>query len=509
MTINERYFRKPESDSIRSKAIKGAGATIYAQIALQSVSVAVTIIMARLLTPSDYGMVTMVNIFVLLLQNFGINGFTETILNADTLDHRQASSLFWIQVFSSSILMTLLMACSSLLAYFYKTPQLKMITIVMSTSILFSGMSTINTAILIRNLQFGKTAIIRLASVVLSGIVAVTLAGNGGGYYSIVTRRVCETFVLVIGAWIACAWRPGLPAINHQIIKMVRYGITIYGNFLLNYFSRNLDKMLIGKFLGPQQLGSYDRAYYLSTLPASQVAAPLSQVGVATLSRLRTEPEKFRKYFGNVLSLLTFSGLFLSTVLSVSGYDLILFLLGPEWSVAGKVFACFSPSIGIIVVYQMNTWLHLSLGESGRLIRWNLFSFLLVLCGYCIGLPFGAIGVAVAYSVSYIWILVPSIWYAGRPLRMTWHEIVAPMWKYFLSWLITVSFFMIAYTKIPFFHHHMGSFPVVARIMIYAFSSGALYLLIVVTIHGGIDPIMNFIRIAKEMAPFPASVKRA
>ncbi|MFX1590784.1 MAG: oligosaccharide flippase family protein, partial [Promethearchaeota archaeon] len=205
-----------------------------------------TIVLARLLTPADFGLVAMVTVFSLLLRNFGMRGFTEAIIQSEVINHKKISTLFWIHVVISFSLALIFISLSPLIAWFYKEPRLVSITIVIALSFIFSALSTQHLALLKRNMEFYKIAANEISAAAISCVVAIVLAWQGGGYWSLVARRVVPIVAMAVGAWILCGWLPGLPVRGTGVKPMLKFGINTYGNFATNYFSRNLDKVLIG-----------------------------------------------------------------------------------------------------------------------------------------------------------------------------------------------------------------------------------------------------------------------
>src|SRR5205823_4983235 len=125
-----------------------------------------------------------------------------------------------------------------------------------------------------------------------------------------------------------------------------------------------LDNLLVGWRLGPGSLGLYKKAYDLFVLPVNQLSAPLTSVAVSTLSRLKTQPSQYRRYFLTAFSLLAFVGMGMGADLTLIGRDLIRLLLGPRWDESGRIFCIFAPGIGLMVLYGTHGWLHLSIGRA-------------------------------------------------------------------------------------------------------------------------------------------------
>lgn len=499
---NHEYFSTDHLKSdLKRQAVRGAGATVFSQILGSGTQIIGAVILARLLIPEDFGLVAMVTAFSLLLQNFGVNGFTEAIIQQEVVNHKQISTLFWINVGFSLSLTLLFMASAPLIALFYKEPRLKSITIAISFSIIFAGMSTQHLALLKRQMRFYSTSANSLGSSLISVIIAITLAWWGWGYWAIVARRLSLPLITTVGAWILCPWRPGLPSLRTDVLPMLKFAVNTYGNFTMNYFSRNLDKILIGWRYSTQSLGYYDRAYHLFVMPVNQLSAPLASVSLATLSRLRNDPKKYHKYYLEAISILSFIGMPLSATLTLIGKDMILLLLGPQWSKAGQIFTVFGPAVGIMLIYSTNGWLHLSLGKADRWFRWAIMAFIVTALCFIIGLQFGTLGVAIAYSASFYILIGPCLWYAGKPIRLKLTSIVSTIWKYFVSALFAglISFFILHFFDLT--SNIFIGLNIFLRLLLSSFLCIIIYLILVVAFYRSMKPITRFISVLRDMMP--------
>jgi len=504
-TVNNKYESFFDTDhlktNLKSRAMRGAGATIFANAFSFFVHFFSTIILARLLTPIDFGLITMVTTFSLLLQNFGGNGFTEAIIQKEDINHKMISTLFWVNGAIMSVLTILLILMAPFLAWFYNSPQLKTITVGVAISIIAAGMSTIHMAILRRNMQFYLTSGIEVAARTLSILVAIILAWTGWGYWALVANIVIYPLVVAISGWLFCGWRPGKRGPFREILPILKFALHIYGNFTLNYFSRNIDKLLIGWRHGAQPLGYYKKAYDLFALPANQLISPLSNVALSALSRLVHEPEKYHRYYLNALSIIAFIGMPLSAMLTLAGKDIILLVLGPQWTKAGEIFCYFGTSIGIMLIYGTQGWLHLSLGRPDRWLRWGIFECFTTSAFFIVGLPFGAEGVAIGYSISFYILAAPCLMYAGKPINLPLTHIISSTWRYFAAALLAgLISFTILY-KINFIFSIFAHFNVFFRIIIASTLCLTLYLIMIVLFYQSLNPIKQFLSTVHQMLP--------
>jgi len=193
------------------------------------------------------------------------------------------------------------------------------------------------------------------------------------------------------------------------------FGGHLTGFNFINYFARNLDNILIGKFWGPQSLGLYSKAYSLLMLPLQQINSPISAVAIPTLSRLQKEPERYRRYYLGALSLITFITFpFVMFMIVMSG-DIIHIVLGEQWIKASPIFSALGLAAILQPVSNTTGWLFISQNRAKHMFQWGLIGGSLTIVSIIIGLLWGAIGVAVSYALSGIFIRTPLLfWIVGR-----------------------------------------------------------------------------------------------
>lgn len=492
---------------LKTRALRGATVSVISQLLMFVIQTGGTILLARLLMPGDFGLVTMVLSISLLLQNFGVNGFTEAIIQKDIINHGQISTLFWINAGISLLLALLFVGSAPVIVWFYKEPRLYGITVAIASSILFAGLSTQHLALLKRNMQFNKISINNVIGTTISSIAPIFLAWWGWGYWALVAKWVLAPLMITIGAWILCDWRPGLPARRTGVRPMLRFAFHAYGNFVMSYLRRNIDKILIGRTFGSQPLGYYDRAYHLSNMLPIQIITPLYSVAVSTFSKITDEPEKYRSNYLKVLSLFAFIGMPLSAALTLISRDVIILVLGPQWYEAGGIFLAFSLSIGITIIYITHGWLHLSLGTPDRWFRWSVVEFAVTMICFFIGLPFGALGIAFAFSASFYILLLPALWYAGKPVELKITSVLSSIWRYYVSalaagvfcWLILHSYGLTAII-----YKDMNSLSRIATAILLCTS---VYLLLIIATFGSTKPIRQFVSVLQEIVQKRSAAK--
>ncbi len=475
---------------IKKHAVRGASATISASVVNYGLQTIGTIVLARLLSPEDFGLVAMVTTFSLMAQNFGTNGFIEAVVQSDGINHQKMSKLFWTNLLIMLALTAVFAALAPLIAWFFHEPLLKGITLALAISIFFGGLATCHVAVLTRNMKFHLTSAQGLISGVLSTMLAIIAAMRGMGYWALVLRRVSLPFLGAILAWAFCRWRPGIPEKKTRIAPIIRFGVQTYGNFVVDYFRKNADKIIIGKLFGKSPLGHYDRANHLAAVMPNQLSASLGGVGVATFSRLKNDPRKYIDSYGKALSLLAFVAFPGSVWFTLIGRDMITVLLGPQWSEAGKIFTALGPAIGIVIIYETNIWLHLSLGRPDRLLKWGTFVLIAAVSSFLLGSRFGPIGVAVAYSSLFYVLLFPALIYAGKPMKIGGGYILAILWKYWFAAFMGGLMYWLFQNRVSFnssFYNHLAP---LARILYCFFLYSLIYLGLIFALFKGFKPIL-------------------
>ena len=492
---------------LRKVAVRSVGVTLLSGglgLAIQIVSAAV---LARLLTPRDFGLVTMVTTFSLLLMNFGLNGFTEAVLQRETVTHALASNLFWINAGGSLVLSFGFAAAGTLLARLYRDPRIVGVAEAMSLTIFLTGLSVLHLALLKRAMRFSVVSANDIIARAVSVAVAIILGWSGWGYWALVAGAVALSASTSIGAWILCRWTPGLPRRDSGTGPMVRFAVHTYGRFATGYFSGNLDNFLVGWQLGPTQLGFYKKAYDLFVLPTGQLSTGLTTVAVSALSRFQWDLVQYKRYFLSALGVMAFVGMGMSADLTLVGKDLIFVLLGPKWGEAGRIFTLFGPGIGAMLLYCTHIWIHLSIGRADRWFRWGLVDLGVTTLFLVVGLRWGAEGIAIAWVAAYWVIMLPALWYAGRPIQLGISPLLSVIWKYLLASLMAgAGTFLIAGAILPLVAIP-GTAGAIIRLVLSSLLFTVLYLGSVILLHRGCGPLYQVAGLLQEMASRDRSSK--
>ena len=413
------------------RTARGGAVTIFSQGAKFFLGMVGTVILARLLAPEDYGLVGMVAVVTGFISIFKDLGLSVATIQRAELNNQQISTLFWVNVLLSAGLMLVTLAIAPAIAWFYGEPKLTPITIAYAAGFLFGGLAVQHEALLRRRMRFVALATAEIIALIVSSIVAITMAWNGARYWALVSSHISLGLVYGLVVWIACRWRPGLPVRNSGVREMLAFGGHLTGFGVVNYFARNLDNLLIGRFWGPEQLGLYARAYQLLLLPIDQMITPISAVAVPALSRLKDSPDRYRQAYLRLLEKVALLTMPIMAFMIVSSDWLVAIVLGPKWAGVSRIFSL----LGIVGLVQPLAstagWLFVTQGRTDDMFKWGIIGSTITVAAIVAGLKWGAVGVAAAYSFTSVLIVVPLLfWFVSRsgPVRMSdFYRTIAPV----------------------------------------------------------------------------------
>jgi O-antigen/teichoic acid export membrane protein len=436
----------PSSDhaphDLKRKTARGALVSTFGQGANFVLRTGSMVVLARLLTPADFGLVGMATActgFLALVQDAGLSMAT---VQRATITRAQTSTLFWINLAVGVILAALCAAMAPLVVAFYHEPRLFWMMVVFGSGFLFSGAAAQHRAIMQREMRFSHLAMIDIAALCVSIAVGIAMAVAGKGYWALVGMALALPVVSLIGVWVAGGWLPGPPQRQAGVRSMLRYGGTVTLNGVIVYIAYNADKVLLGRFCGAEVLGIYGRAYQLINLPTANLNSAIGSVAIPALSRLQNDPERLKNYFLKGYSLFLSLVLPITVACALFAEDIVLVFLGPKWGAAVPVFRWLAPTILAFALINPPGWLMLATNRAGRSLLIALMIAPIVILGYFVGLSHGPEGVAAGFSVTTVLLVVPVIAWATRDTAITaiatFRVVMRPVLAILLGTAVTV-----------------------------------------------------------------------
>ncbi|MCW4384766.1 lipopolysaccharide biosynthesis protein [Salinibacterium sp. SYSU T00001] len=416
------------SDSLARQTSRGSIVTIAGQWSRTLLQLLSTVVLARLLAPDDFGLVAMVTAIVgvaELLREFGLGS---AIVQASKIDERQWSSLYWLSALLGILFMGLAAASAPLVAAVYQDERLVLLTVALAPTVLINSLCMPLQARLQRELRFRSLATIEVVAMAVGVAASIAAALLGAGVWSlIVLNAVTFTWRLISLSW---AVRPhfGAPRIERSVRPLMTIGGSVLGVQLLNYAARNLDNVVIGRALGAGVLGMYSRAYALLMLPINQLNGPLARVALPVLSRLRDEPERYRRYIRAALLVLAYASLPTFAIAAALSEPLVGLLLGEQWAEAAPIFSLLAIAGVAQALGNVSGWIYISLGRAHVQLVYFLITKPLVVASFVVGVLLGGVhGLALLYGLVSLALLVPGFLVAIRGTAVTPADVAAPV----------------------------------------------------------------------------------
>jgi O-antigen/teichoic acid export membrane protein len=386
------------------EASRRSGRSLLATLSTQSgrfcLQLCSTVLLARLLPPADFGLIAMAMVLTNFVGVFRDVGLTQATVQAASIEHSQINALFWLNVGLSLSLFIVVSLAAPLLAWIYGDPRLLCLTIVLGATIALSGPGLQHLALLQRNLKFGKIARADLLANSLALAAGLCAALYGAGYWAIAWMAVIHTATNSALLWHLSDWRPSRTQWSDGMGALLRFGGHLSGFSFVNYFSRNADNFLIGKFIGLGALGHYSKAYQLMMLPIQQINGPISAALIPTLSRLQDQPSEFAALYLKWAGRIAWLTAIPIASMVYFGEDLVVFLLGDAWQPAGELFQWLALASVLQPLSNFMGVCFIATGQTRRMFYWGCASSSVIVMAFGAGLGWGGVtGLAIAYAV--------------------------------------------------------------------------------------------------------------
>ena len=402
-----------ERSTLGSRAARGALQTVGAQLIKIVVQVGGVVILARLLTPGDYGLVAMVTAVVGIAEIFRDFGLSAAAVQAKTLSRQQRDNLFWINTAAGGVLTVLVVASAPLLAWWYGRDELVDLARVLSLIFLINGMTTQFRADLNRHLRFSRIAVVDITAPILALALSIGLAAAGAGYWALVAQQLATSVVLLLGAASFARWLPRRPR-REPMGDLITFGWHLAGSQFIGYLGNNVDSLVIGTRFGATSLGLYNRAFQLLMTPLGQLRQPTTTVALPVLSQLRPDVDGSDRYVQRgqmALGLTLVAGL--AFIVGAADPVTAIFL-GGQWLRVEPILRLLAVAGIFQTLAYVGYWIYLSHGLTRQLLRYTFISVAIKVTAILLGSHWGVIGVAWGYAIAPAVSWPISFWWLSR-----------------------------------------------------------------------------------------------
>ena len=425
--------------SLQRSAVSGFKWSSFSQFGQQGLQFLTFVILARLLDPSDFGLVSMATIVIGFGALFKDLGTSAAVIQRKILSEELLSSIYWVNVVFGLLVTITVYLLSPLVADFYKEARVEPLLRVLSLTFFISGLSILQQAILERALAFSKLAKVEIIAALIGSSVGISSALLGYGAWSLVYQALAIAIMTTVLLWTASSWRPKLFFHWEEVIEVSSYSLNFTGFNIFNYFVRNTDYLLIGKFLGARDLGYYTVAYQIMLYPLQSVSAVIGRVMFPVYSTIQDDMARFRNAYLKVagaIALVTFPMMFGLWAL-VEPFVLAVF--GLQWKPVILLLMILVPagmiqSIGTTVgaIYQAK-------GRTDWMFRWGVATGIISISAFLIGLRWGIVGVAAAYTIVSLILAYPNFAIPFRLIELSMSDLYRALWRPFVACLIMLA----------------------------------------------------------------------
>lgn len=436
------------SGNLKSKTKKGLIWSSIERFATQGIQFIFGVILARLLSPEDYGTIAMPLVFLAIAQSFIDSGFSSALIRKLDLTEDDLSTAFYFSLGVGIICYIVLFVTSPLIAEFYKTPILTDLLKVTALATLFNPLCAVQQAILTRKIDFKKQAIVSLSGALVSGIVGLVMAYNGFGVWSLVCQQVGGYLIRTILLWILCKWKPKRRWSWQSFHYLWGFGSKILGSGLLNTIYNNIYPIVIGKLFSANDLGNYIRAQQYSALPSSNVTGVIQRVTFPVLSSIQNEDERLAVNYRKILRLSAFLIFPMMMMLSAIADPLIKIMLTDKWDgcIILLQIVCFD--MMWFPIHAINLNLLQVKGRSDLFFRLEVIKKSLGVCIMIITIPHGVIWMVSGGVIGSLLALIINTYYTGKLINVGFFKQMADLLPIFgvsfLMWIAIHTTLMLA-----------------------------------------------------------------
>ena len=426
--------------------------SFIAQIGCSGLSILFTLLIMNVLDPLDYGLIGMIlplYIFGGMMANFAQD---RSIIAAEDIDRETLSSLFWIKTIFAMVIAVLLLLTKPWIIEFYAEPKLNIIIIWFAVLLIFQSFSDVYKAILYRCFSFKALALIEIFTIGCSGLVGYLLALYGWGFHALIAKEVLSVFLMFVLMVLVSKWRPYFSISWIKVKKHWTFGKNVTTARLMNYFSRNLDDILVGKKFGSSPLGIYSKSYSLLTLPLTLISKSFLTATLPSMPHLRNDKDRANEMYLKVVRSVLLLNTPLCIILFFGAEDIVNLLLPSVWDETVPLIHLFCVLSSIQAIGPLNDLIYEGMDHTDKIVQYTIISHLITISGILMGYLFGAnvFELATFYVVGNFLTFFTNQYFVHRMTTINIRRLLSNMAPYFILAIIasiiqlfTLSFFSV------------------------------------------------------------------
>ncbi|ULR32469.1 MOP flippase family protein [Dickeya fangzhongdai] len=397
------------------------------------------IVLAKLIPPGEFGLMAMALVVINFSNLVRDLGTAAAIIQKQDIQDKTINAIFWLNVIVGCILALFIIASSPLISYVFHEKRLILVLCLLSISFPVVCASSAHLALLEKQSRFREIAFIDISSSLFAAIIAIFLAYKGGGIYSLVVQSILISFISSLQIWNKSRWRPKFGKVFNWLeiknIFVFSGNLTIF-NFI-NYFSRNMDSVIIGHYLSATILGAYSLAYRIMLFPLQNMTFVASRALFPVFSENQNNNEKLRSAYLNTIYIILLIVLPLMIGLATLSESLIKLVFGDQWSLTGLLLVWLAPTGIIQSVLSTSGSIFMAKGRTDILMRLGILGAFLQISAFLIGAKFGIVDFVVFYFIANVINFFPVMFFVMKIINGRLIDVFLKVYK-----LIVHSIFM-------------------------------------------------------------------
>lgn len=431
------------SDNLKQSTIKGLFWSTAERFSVQGVSFVVMLVIARILSPADYGLVGMLSIFMAIAQCLIDSGFSNALIRKQRRTDIDNNTVFYFNLVISLGLYGILYAIAPWVADFYDEPILKNLMRVLCITVIINSLAVVQRADYTARIDFKTQARASFAAAVASGVVGIILALNGFGVWTIVWQQITSAVVSTLLLWMFASWYPKLQYSWESFHELFGYGSKLMISSLLDTTYNNIYPIVIGKIFSASTLGFYTRALHFAQLPSSNVTGIIQRVTFPVLSKLQNDDERLQHNYRKLLKMSAFIIFPMMCLLAAVSKPLVVILIGEKWTFCSVLLIPMCFDMMWYPVHAINLNLLQVKGRSDLFLRLEIIKKILGVTVLFLSIPFGIIVMCYAAIAQSIIALIINTYYTGKIIRVGFIQQMRDLSR---TLLLSLTMFAIVYT---------------------------------------------------------------
>ena len=437
------------ADSLKQKTTKGLFWSSVERFSNQGVSFIFSIILARILAPSDFGIVAMIGIFFAVAQSFVDSGFSNALVRKTDRREEDLSTCFYFNIGVGIVAYIVLFLIAPFIADFYNQPILSPIIRITGLGVVLNSLCVVQQALFTIRIDFKSQAKVTLSATIISGIVGVVLAYLEYGVWALVWQGVVMSLVRMGILWLMSKWRPKTGFSKDSFHYLFGYGSKLLASGLLDTIYNNIYPIVIGKFYSPAQLGNYSRALSFAQLPSSNITSILQRVTFPVLSTIQDDMPRLQTDYRRLLKLSAFIVFPLMMGLAAVAFPVIRIILTPKWEGCSLYLQIICFALMLYPIHAINLNLLQVKGRSDLFLRLEVIKKIVGVCIMCITIPLGITAMCIGMVASSLIALFINTFYTGKLIDIGYLKQMRDLLPIFINSLlmggvvfITIQFIM-------------------------------------------------------------------